>query len=193
MEHVLVSGGASGIGAACVRVLAEDGQRVSIFDRDLAGATFLAAELTKVRGAVAPLTGDTASEDDVARAFRGAEDALGPLTGVVISAAITLHSSIEESDLGAWDRVVAVNLRGPFLSDSREALPRLRAHGGGSIVAVASVDGLAAEPGASADRASKAGFAGSDAELLLSRQQRPISGSTQCVLAQPTHQCCESI
>ena len=159
MEHVLVSGGASGIGAACVRALAEDGQRVSIFDRDLVGADALAAELTTVRYAVAAFSGDTASEGDVARAFSGAEVALGPLTGVVISAGITLHASIEESDVGDWDRVVAVNLRGPFLM-IREALPRLRANGGGSIVAVASVDGVAAEPGASAYCASKAGLLG---------------------------------
>ena len=107
-RSVLVTGGASGIGAACARVLGDEGARVTVLDRDPRGAG--------AAGAEAFVRADVADEAEVRSALRTVA-ARGPLDAVVCCAGISgpVGTPAHQVDVEAWDAVMAVNARGPFL------------------------------------------------------------------------------
>lgn len=138
----LVTGGASGIGAAAVRRLAGAGARVAIADRDEVGARALAAEL----GGLA-LPGDAAEPDAMAMAVDIAEDTFGRLDTVLLNAGITSgQSGVEDLDLEGYRRIMGVNVD-HVVFGLAAAVPALRRAGGGRIVATASLAGLVPMPG----------------------------------------------
>jgi NAD(P)-dependent dehydrogenase (short-subunit alcohol dehydrogenase family) len=143
---VVVSGAASGIGAATARLAAERGYAVALLDRDDAGVQAGAQALTDDGAAAIGLACDVGDERAVDDAFATAAR-LGPLHGVVASAAIDRGGLVHELDASRWDEVIAVNLRGAFLT-CRAALRQLVEVGaGGSIVCVSSPFALVAAPG----------------------------------------------
>ncbi|WP_027005246.1 SDR family NAD(P)-dependent oxidoreductase [Conexibacter woesei] len=146
-RSVLVTGGASGIGAACVRVLCDEGARVTVLDRDPRGAG--------AAGAEAFVRADVAVEADVRSALRTVA-ARGPLDAVVCCAGISgpVGTPAHQVDVEAWDAVMAVNARGPFLV-AKHAQPLLAARPGAAIVFVASDSALVAAPGMAPYCASK--------------------------------------
>jgi NAD(P)-dependent dehydrogenase (short-subunit alcohol dehydrogenase family) len=143
--RVLVTGAASGIGAATVARFLSDGARVAALDRD--------ADRLPAVGATVSFTADVAIEDEVERAVEASAGALGGLDVVVNCAGVALLGTVE-SPLEDWERTFAVNVRGVFLV-ARAAIKHLRAAGGGAIVNVASNLGLVATGGAVAYCASK--------------------------------------
>lgn len=137
----LVTGGASGIGEACVRLLAERGARVAVADIDSAGAGRVA---TAVSGLA--VTADVADEAQVEAMTERAERELGPVDILVANAGvIQVPLPPEELSLADWDRVVAVDQRGVYLT-CVAAGRRMARRGRGSIVTVASVAGLRSMP-----------------------------------------------
>ncbi|MBV8950394.1 MAG: glucose 1-dehydrogenase [Actinobacteria bacterium] len=144
----LVTGGGSGLGEAISRRLAEEGARVVVADVDGDAAARVAAG---VDGRA--IAGDVCSTDDVRRMVAAASD-LGPLRALVLAAAIETKTPAVECSDDEWQRVLDVNLKGPFVC-MREAVPAMVAAGGGSIVALGSVLGLMASPGYPAYVASK--------------------------------------
>lgn len=113
---VMVTGGASGIGHACVEALLAEGGRVLIVDRDFGGAAV--AEKLRSRGhAVDFAQADLSSEADVRMVARAAEDLYGRLDSVVACAGISGPVGVKASEVSVedWDRVMAVNVRGNFL------------------------------------------------------------------------------
>jgi NAD(P)-dependent dehydrogenase (short-subunit alcohol dehydrogenase family) len=141
-KAALVTGGASGIGAAAVRRLAAAGAVVAVADRDEAGARALAEEV----GGLA-LPGDASDPDTMTMAVDVAEDAFGRLNIVLLNAGITAgQSGIENLDLAAYRRIVGVNMD-HVVFGLTAAVPALRRAGGGTIVATASLAGLVAMPG----------------------------------------------
>jgi NAD(P)-dependent dehydrogenase (short-subunit alcohol dehydrogenase family) len=143
---VVVTGAASGIGAATARLAAERGYAVALLDRDDAGVQAGAQALTDDGAVAIGLACDVGDERAVDDAFATAAR-LGPLHGVVASAAIDRGGLVHELDASRWDEVIAVNLRGAFLT-CRAALRQLvEAGGGGSIVCVSSPFALVAAPG----------------------------------------------
>ena len=112
----LVTGGASGIGRACVEALLAEGARVGIVDRASTGAD-LAEALRKQGGDVVFACADITAEADVARAVGEVVDAFGGLDTVLGCAGISgpVGARLGEIETSAWDQVMAVNVRGNFL------------------------------------------------------------------------------
>ena len=134
----LITGGASGIGRATARRLAELGAHVAVADLNASGATEVAAELVERygEGRAIGLPLDVTDEAAMAEAFRATVLAWGGLDILVCSAGIASSAPITETTLELWERNYAVLARGYFLA-SRAGFEVLREQGtGGSIVFV---------------------------------------------------------
>jgi 2-hydroxycyclohexanecarboxyl-CoA dehydrogenase len=153
-KTALVTGGASGIGAATARRLAAEGARVAIGDLNEDGASQLAEELDGV-GCKLDVT-DTGS---VRTAVQSIEEKLGPVEVLVNNAGTDLFSYFVTSDGGRWDFVLGVNLRG-VLAVTHAVLPGMQERRAGSIVNVASEAGRVGSQGSSVYSAAKAGVIG---------------------------------
>ena len=145
--RALVTGGGAGIGRAIVERLVEDGARVACVQRSDVGAL--------PAGATA-LAHDLSHPEDCRAAVEAACEALGGLDLLVNNAGMAVEASVGETDAATWDRLMAINLRAPFLLVAH-ALPALRAAGAGVVVNVGSIEGFAANPGHGLYAASKAG------------------------------------
>lgn len=141
-KGALVTGGASGIGAAAVRRFAAAGARVAVADRDADGARAVADEV----GGLA-LPGDVADPEYMVGAVAAAEEAFGRLDVVLLNAGIVGgQSGVEHFDLARYRRIMGVNVD-HVVFGLTAAVPALRRAGGGNIVATASLAGLVAMPG----------------------------------------------
>jgi meso-butanediol dehydrogenase / (S,S)-butanediol dehydrogenase / diacetyl reductase len=148
---VIVTGGAAGIGRACVELFAARGRRVVAVDQ----TSERLAAVGAVEG-VATFAGDVSGEAANAGMVAHALAVFGRLDAVVLNAGIGGAGPIESPDaIERLDRVLAVNVRGVALG-ARAALPVLRRGGGGSITVTSSVSGLRGDPGTWAYNASKA-------------------------------------
>jgi NAD(P)-dependent dehydrogenase (short-subunit alcohol dehydrogenase family) len=137
----LVTGGASGIGAAAARRLAAAGASVAVADRDEPAARAIAAEV----GGIA-LTGDVSEPETMPAFVAAAEKAFGRLDTVLLNAGITAgQSGVEDLDVAAYRRLMGVNFD-HVVFGLAAAVPALRRAGGGAIVATASLAGLTAMP-----------------------------------------------
>jgi NAD(P)-dependent dehydrogenase (short-subunit alcohol dehydrogenase family) len=136
----LVTGGASGMGAAIVRRLGANGYRVVVADLDVAEAQRVADESL---GEAIAVGGDVAEETGVADHLAAALAAFGRLDRIVLNAGIPgAPIPLSQESVETFDRIIAVNLRGVFLG-LRATLGHLRRQGdGGAIVVTASTAGL---------------------------------------------------
>jgi 2-hydroxycyclohexanecarboxyl-CoA dehydrogenase len=150
----LVTGGASGIGAATCRRLAAEGARVAVTDLNLEPAEELAAELD---GAAFEL--DVRSTASVGAALEGLERDLGPPDVLVNNAGYDEFGFFTGTDEGLWDRVLAVNLRG-VIAVTHAVLPGMQERGRGRIVNVASEAGRVGSHGSAVYSAAKGGVIG---------------------------------
>lgn len=145
-RRIIIFGSATGIGAATVRRLAQEGAQVCAADINIAGATKVAEE---AGGATFAVHVDIADEASVQQATAAAVDRFGGLDGAHINAA-DLRVIMEDSDalaidLATFDRTITVNLRGHLLC-TRAILPHLVASGEGAIVYTSSGAAHGAEP-----------------------------------------------
>src|SRR5438128_2239387 len=133
---VLVTGGASGIGAAIVEAFCQQGSRVVFLDRDEAAA----AALVKRLAAPAPLflSCDLTDIAALRRAVSRAATERGPITILVNNAARDDRHAIEEVTPEMWDNIMAVNLRHQFFA-AQAVIDGMAAAGGGSIVNLGSI------------------------------------------------------
>ena len=137
----LITGGASGIGRAVARKLAERGARLLIADVDQDGGTAVAEEV----GGRFVLTDVTDFEANKA-AVGAAVDAYGGLDFAFLNAGVSTGMTLgEEFDVERYRRVMGINLDG-VVDGAHAALAALRARGGGDIIATASLAGLTAVP-----------------------------------------------
>jgi len=152
-KAALITGGASGLGRASAIMLAREGARVAIADRNAEGAAQVAAEI----GASAiEIALDVTDEDQWIAAIARTAAAFGKLDVLVHSAGIGIAKNVEETSFEEWRAVHAVNLDGVFLG-CKHALPVMCRHAPGSIVIISSISGIIAGHNMAAYNSSKAG------------------------------------
>ena len=152
----VVTGAGSGIGRAVAVRLAKEGARVAALDVAEDGVSATVASITSDGGTALAFGCDVTSESSVGRTVSELVDRLGPPRVVCNVAGIGGFYRTEEMPLDRWERILAVNLTGPFLV-CRATLPHLLEHGG-SIVNVASNTALMGQSYSAAYCASKAGL-----------------------------------
>lgn len=158
--HVLVTGGAGGIGGATARMAAARGMAVTVMARAAgrAPADALVAEVTAKGGRAQVVTADVTDEGEITAAFRAAEQGLGPLTALVNAAGISAKSRVADLGAATVAQVMAVNVTGLMLC-CREAARRMSTAAGGQGGAIVNISSMAAtiggRPGSSVYAASK--------------------------------------
>ena len=156
----LVTGAASGIGAAIALAYAEAGARLCLVDRTAgAGLDTVRKRCAEFVGDVIALQADVSSEPDVERMFGEASDALGAIDVVVNNAGILTESHVKDMPTSMFDEMISVNLRSVFLC-SRAALPPMLEVGFGRIINIASQVGQRGGAGLAHYAAAKAGVIG---------------------------------
>ena len=159
-KTALVTGAARGIGAATARRFVAEGARVAVADRRVEEGESLVAELNAVRAEAAIfLELDITQPEAWAQAIELVTKAWGGLDILVNNAGMIRVSSLEETDLGLFQKVLNTNLVGAFLG-IKAAMGPMEARGGGSIINFSSVQGLEGREGMSAYAASKFGVRG---------------------------------
>jgi 2-hydroxycyclohexanecarboxyl-CoA dehydrogenase len=153
-KTALVTGGASGIGAATARRLAAEGARVAIGDLNEQGARAVAGELD---GFACGL--DVTDTSSVRAGVTAAAEALGEIDVLVNNAGTDRFSYFVNTDEDLWDFVLGVNLRG-VLAVTHAVLPGMQARRAGAIVNVASEAGRVGSQGSVVYSAAKAGVIG---------------------------------
>ncbi|MFO7590730.1 MAG: SDR family oxidoreductase [Acidimicrobiia bacterium] len=153
MSIAIVTGGASGLGDAIAHRLAQDGQTVVVADIDAEGASATAAAIADAGGHGVAVTCDVTSRSAV-DAMVAEAAGLGPISTLVLSAAIENVTPLVDLSDEDWQHVLDVDLKGPFLC-MRAAIPHMVEHGGGSVIALGSTLGLIVSPGHAAYCAAK--------------------------------------
>jgi NAD(P)-dependent dehydrogenase (short-subunit alcohol dehydrogenase family) len=151
---LVITGGASGLGAALAEGLAAGGDTVVIADIHEASARAVADRITASGRRAEAVVVDVTSEEEVGALFAGVAERHGGLDGLVCSAAVETRSGVLDCTDDDWQRVLDVNLKGPFLC-MKHGIPRLVDRGGGSVVLMGSTLAHIASPGFAAYCASK--------------------------------------
>ncbi|MCX5044198.1 SDR family oxidoreductase [Aldersonia sp. NBC_00410] len=158
---VIIAGAASGLGAATAARLAEEGAKVVVGGRTLAGAEKTAGAIGESGGTAIGIEFDISDDSSVKALVDAAVAEFGGLDAVHVNAAdmVALQSDTDVVDieLDVWDRIVEVNLRGHMLV-TRHSVPRLLERGGGAIVYTSSIAAHAGEPARPAYAVTKAGI-----------------------------------
>ena len=151
----IVTGGAVGIGRACVERMAEEGAKVALFDTLEAEGAALAAALAARGHHVAFWKVDVTDEAAMRTAIDAAAARFGGLHVMVSNAGISgTPKPTDQVSEAEWDHVQAVNVKGVFFG-TKHAVPHLRAAGGGSIINLSSIAGLVGVGGIAPYHASK--------------------------------------
>jgi NAD(P)-dependent dehydrogenase (short-subunit alcohol dehydrogenase family) len=158
-KSILVTGGASGLGAALCKALSESGARVMVGDIRRDRAEAVAQSLRGDGVAIQTVECDVGNPDSAQLAVGATMEAFGAIDVLINNAGTDKTCSIEELSFEDWDRVMRTNLYGPFLL-SKYAAQYMKRNGRGHIVNVASTAAKRAWPNASAYHASKWGLLG---------------------------------
>jgi NAD(P)-dependent dehydrogenase (short-subunit alcohol dehydrogenase family) len=152
-KRVLVTGGASGIGAATAARFLEEGSAVCVVDRDSKGRERIRHELPDL---AETLDADVSNLKEVEAAIDDAVSIMGGLDVVINNAGISVRHNFLEITPEEWANVMAVNLTGVFYV-AQTAARHMMGHGGGVILQTASTNGLVGQPFYADYNATKAG------------------------------------
>ena len=143
---VLVTGGATGIGASLVEHFVAQGAKVGFLDIDAAAGAALAESLSGARHAPLFVEADCTDIPALEAAIDRVSTRFGPIASLINNAANDRRHSIEETTPESWDAGVAVNLKHQFFA-ARKVAPGMRERGGGSIVNFGSVSWMLKQGG----------------------------------------------
>lgn len=153
----IVAGAGTGIGRATAVRFAQEGARVAVFGRRPDPLREVVSAITTAGGTALAIAGDAGVEGDVARLVAEARREWGGVDVMVNSAAVRLHSPLDDVSAADFAEVLRINLVGAFVLTKMVAGP-MRERGGGSIVHIGSALGTAAVPFFSPYVASKGGL-----------------------------------
>ena len=157
-RNAVVTGATRGIGLAIARGFLESGATVTLCGRKQEGVDDALAELSDHTSQVLGVAAHVGKSEDVERLIVAAEERFGPVNTLVNNAGTNpYYGPIAESEDWAWDKTMDVNLRGPYLLSRRVGV-KMMAEGGGSIVNISSIAGLAASVNQGIYSVTKAGL-----------------------------------
>lgn len=177
-KFAILTGAASGIGAATARLFAKEGASVAILDVNGAAAEQLAAE---IRDSGAEATGwscDVADATQVESVITASVERYGAIHILFNNAGIALRAPVHEQDESSWDLVLDTNVKGAYLC-SRSAL-RHFASDGGSIIHTSSVTGITGVRGRAAYSSAKAALVGLTRNMALDYAHRKVRVNCVC-------------
>lgn len=175
-QVALITGGARGLGEAICGSLAEAGVRVIIADIRYELAEEVAERMQAAGCDVSAIELDVCDEQGIARAMQQIKEKYGKLDVLVNNAGTDKTVPITEMGIGDWDRVLGVNLRGPFVT-SKYALAMMQEQGHGHIINIVSTAAKRAWANASAYHASKWGLLGFSYALHVEARQQGIKAT----------------
>jgi 3-oxoacyl-[acyl-carrier protein] reductase len=140
-KSAIVTGGGTGIGRAIAIALAREGVKVVVCGRREAPLDEVVQEILSIGGQALGVQADVSDEKDIDRVVNSAMDVFGSVDILVNNAGIGGGGAIHNHSVREWDKILAVNLRGPFLM-SRAVLPAMRSKRSGHIVNISSESGL---------------------------------------------------
>jgi NAD(P)-dependent dehydrogenase (short-subunit alcohol dehydrogenase family) len=152
----LITGGGTGIGRAIALAFAREGAKVAVAGRRQEKLDETLRELERRGSSGLAIVCDVSNERDAQRAAREISKSFGAMNVLVNNAGVLHAATIEGTSEEQWDKLLTINLKGPFLM-CKAALPEFRKAGGGAIVNVGSVLGLVAMKDRAAYCASKGG------------------------------------
>lgn len=170
----VVTGAASGIGRAIALQLAKDGAAVSVWDLNAQGAEETAGLIRQAGGKAIVCAGDASAKDAIAAAVARTHAELGPITVLVNNAGITGFDAFETITLEHWERMLKVNLTGPFLC-TQAIIPDMLAAGWGRIVNISSSSTQTGSPSMAHYVASKGGVIGFTKALAIEYAAKGIT------------------
>lgn len=138
-----ITGGASGIGEATVRLFIEEGAKVAFADRDRERGEQIAAELEAAGADAIFVAADMQSEADATAFIQQAEAHFGKLNILFNNAGIRMYQKVTEASAESWDTMLGVNVKG-YVFCAKAAIPAMIRAGGGSIVSTASIRSIVA-------------------------------------------------
>jgi len=153
-KTALISGSASGMGAAEARLFAKEGAQVIVADVDDAGASAVVKDIKDAGGSAMAVHLDVSDSVNWEKAIGEGQKAFGNINVLVNNAGIALLKPVQDTSEEEWDKIFAINAKGVFLG-TKAVLENMKAAGGGSIINISSIYGLVGAPSAAAYQATK--------------------------------------
>ncbi len=176
---VVITGVASGIGAATARRFAREGATLVLSDINAAGGQSVTDELAKQGARTHFVQTDVSDAAQVDQLMQAAVDRFGALHVVFNNAGVGALGKAPDLEVETWQHVIAVDLDSVFYG-CRAAIPRLRASGGGAIVNTASISGLFGDYGLLAYNAAKAGVVNLTRTVAIDHAREGIRVNAVC-------------
>lgn len=177
-RSAFVTGAGSGIGRATAQLLSARGFAVALFDIDEDSLRETEAFILEDGGLVRAFVGDVRSDADMERAVEATAAAFGTISTVAAIAGVAVQGSVLDLSVADWERTLAVNLTGVFLS-ARHTIPRL-IESRGSFTAVSSDLGVTGDQGYVAYCASKHGVLGLIRCMALDHGPKGVRSNAVC-------------
>jgi NAD(P)-dependent dehydrogenase (short-subunit alcohol dehydrogenase family) len=173
----IITGGATGVGYGSAKALIAAGARVMLFGPDEAALQKAVGSLGET--AAAFVVGDVSNAASVRGLVEATAARWRGIDIVVNSAGVQPYGTVETMDEADWDRTLAINLKGTYLT-GHYAIPQMRRRGGGAIVNIASVQGIACQTNVAAYVASKGGLLALTRAMALDHAKDGIRVNAVC-------------